>query len=42
LETYHKGAEVSMAIRGEEIHERVKYWIRPNIVNRIKEGSIQA
>lgn len=42
LETYHKGAKVTMAIRGEEIHTRVKYWIRPNIINRIKEGSIQA
>lgn len=42
LETYHKGAEVTMAIRGEEINPRVKYWIRPNIVNRIKEGSIRA
>ncbi len=42
LETYYKGAEVTMAIRGGEIHERVKYWIRPNIINRIKEGSIRA
>ncbi|MCB0707028.1 MAG: YpdA family putative bacillithiol disulfide reductase [Saprospiraceae bacterium] len=42
LETYHKGARVSMAIRGSEIGERVKYWIRPNIINRINEGSIKA
>lgn len=42
LETWQKGAEVTMAIRGGDIHERVKYWIRPNIVNRIKEGSIKA
>jgi len=42
LEAWQKGAEVTMAIRGGEIHERVKYWIRPNIVNRIKEGSIDA
>ena len=42
LETYYKGAEVTMAIRGDEIHPKVKYWIRPNIVNRIKEGSIKA
>lgn len=42
LECYYKGAEVTMAIRGEGIHPRVKYWIRPNIENRIKEGSIQA
>jgi len=42
LETYYKGSEVTMAIRGEEIDQKVKYWIRPNIVNRIKEGSIKA
>lgn len=42
LETYTKGAEVTMAIRGEEIYPKVKYWIRPNIINRIKEGSIKA
>jgi thioredoxin reductase (NADPH) len=42
LETYLHGAEVTMAIREEQIYEKVKYWIRPNIENRIKEGSIQA
>ncbi len=42
LETYYKGSEVTMAIREEEIYQRVKYWIRPNIVNRIEEGSIKA
>ena len=42
LETYYKGAEVTMVIRGEAINKRVKYWIRPNIENRIKEGSIKA
>jgi thioredoxin reductase (NADPH) len=42
LETYYKGAEVTMAIRESEIYPKVKYWIRPNIVNRIKEGSITA
>ncbi|NRB63695.1 MAG: YpdA family putative bacillithiol disulfide reductase [Saprospiraceae bacterium] len=42
LETYTKGAHVTMAIRGSGIHDRVKYWIRPNIENRIKEGSIEA
>ena len=42
LELYSKGARVTMAIRGGDIHENVKYWIRPNIVNRIKEGSIPA
>ena len=42
LELYHKGAEVTMIVREEEIGARVKYWIRPNIINRIKEGSIVA
>lgn len=42
LETFYKGAEVTMAIRESEIYPKVKYWIRPNIENRIKEGSIQA
>lgn len=42
LETLAKGAKVTMAIRGGEIHEGVKYWIRPNVINRIKDGSIKA
>jgi len=42
LETYRKGAKVSMVIRESDIGERVKYWVRPDIVNRIKEGSIKA
>lgn len=42
LETYQKGAHVTMAIRSGEIYPRVKYWIKPNIENRIAEGSIRA
>jgi thioredoxin reductase (NADPH) len=42
LETWRKGADVTMVIRGEDIGQRVKYWVRPDIVNRIKEGSIKA
>ncbi len=42
LETYYKGADVTMVIRKPEIKPTVKYWIRPNIINRIKEGSIKA
>ncbi len=42
LETYHKGAHVTMAIREDSISPRVKYWIKPNIENRIKEESIKA
>ncbi len=42
LETWRKGAEVTMVIRNESIGSRVKYWVRPDIENRIKEGSIKA
>lgn len=42
LETWRKGAEVTMVVRRPEIGERVKYWVKPDIENRIKEGSIQA
>lgn len=43
LETYRKGAKsVTMIIREKEIGKNVKYWARPDIVNRIKEGSIKA
>ena len=42
LETYRKGAEVTLVIRDAEVSHRVKYWIRPDIINRIKEGSIKA
>jgi thioredoxin reductase (NADPH) len=42
LETWRKGAEVTMVIRGGEVGRRVKYWAKPDIENRIKEGSIKA
>lgn len=42
LEIWRKGGDVTMVIRGKEIGERVKYWVRPDIENRIKEGSIKA
>jgi thioredoxin reductase (NADPH) len=42
LETFRKGADVTMVIRHDKIGERVKYWVRPDIENRIKEGSIKA
>ncbi len=42
LETFRKGAEVTMVIRESEINKRVKYWVKPDIENRIKEGSIKA
>ncbi len=42
LECWRKGAEVTMIVRESEIGERVKYWVRPDVLNRIEEGSIQA
>ncbi len=42
LESFRKGAHVTMVIKGAEIGKRVKYWVRPDIVNRIEEGSIKA
>lgn len=42
LETWRKGAEVTMVIREPEIGKSVKYWVRPDIENRIAEGSIKA
>jgi thioredoxin reductase (NADPH) len=42
LESFRKGAQVTMVIREGEIGKRVKYWVRPDIVNRIEEGSIKA
>ncbi len=42
LETWRKGADVTMVIREDSIRESVKYWVRPDIENRIKEGSIKS
>jgi thioredoxin reductase (NADPH) len=42
LESFRKGARVTMVIKGPEIGKRVKYWVRPDIVNRIEEDSIKA
>ena len=42
LETWRKGANVTMVIRESELRESVKYWVKPDIENRIKEGSIKA
>jgi len=41
LETWRKGAEVTMVVKDNTIGENVKYWVRPDIDNRIKEGSIK-
>ncbi len=42
LQCYRAGAKVTMVIRGDEVSEKVKYWIRPDLVNRIEEGAIKA
>ena len=42
LELYWTGARVTLVHRGPDIHRHVKYWIKPNIENRIKNGEIQA
>lgn len=42
LECWRKGADVTMVIRKGEIHHRVKYWVKPDVENRIAEGSIKA
>lgn len=42
LETYRKGANVTLVVRGEELGSYVKYWVRPDIENRIKEGEVKA
>jgi thioredoxin reductase (NADPH) len=42
LELYWTGARVTMVHRGPEIHRHVKYWIKPNIENRIKNGEVKA
>ena len=42
LEIYRKGGDVTMVVRQEEIGRRVKYWVKPDIENRIEEGSIKA
>ena len=42
LETYRKGANVTMIVRSGELGPHVKYWVRPDIQNRIKEGEVEA
>lgn len=42
LETFRKGANVTLVVRAESIGSRVKYWVRPDIENRIANGEVQA
>jgi thioredoxin reductase (NADPH) len=42
LDCYRHGARVSLIVRGPALADTVKYWIRPDLENRIKDGAIQA
>lgn len=42
LECYRKGAEVHLIVRNQGFTDKLKYWVKPDIENRIKEGSIKA
>ena len=43
LETFRKGCkEVTMIIREPKLNSNIKYWVKPDIENRIKENSIKA
>jgi thioredoxin reductase (NADPH) len=42
LELYRAGARVTLVHRRDRLSDSIKYWIRPDIENRIKEGSIEA
>ena len=42
LDLYRHGARVTLLVRAEAISERVKYWIKPDLENRIAAGRIRA
>jgi len=42
LELFWTGARVTLVHRGAGISKNVKYWIKPNIENRIKNGEVKA
>jgi thioredoxin reductase (NADPH) len=42
LEMFRAGAHVTLVHRGPQLKSTIKYWVRPDIENRIKEGSIAA
>jgi thioredoxin reductase (NADPH) len=42
LSCYRHGAEVTLVVRRGQLADQIKYWIRPDLENRIKEGSIRA
>jgi thioredoxin reductase (NADPH) len=42
LDCYRHGAQVTMIVRSAALSDKIKYWIKPDLENRIKEGSIRA
>lgn len=42
LETYRRGSDVTLVVRENQLKPGVKYWVRPDIENRIREGAIKA
>jgi len=42
LELYRHGARVTLVHRGADLHRHIKYWIKPDIENRIKNGEVAA
>lgn len=42
LDLFRHGAEVTLIYRGRELSRHIKYWIRPDLENRIRENSIRA
>ena len=42
LDCYRHGAEVTLIVRSPALSDKIKYWIKPDLENRIKEGSIRA
>lgn len=42
LDCYRHGAAVTLVVRSAELSDKIKYWIKPDLQNRIAEGSIRA
>jgi thioredoxin reductase (NADPH) len=42
LDLYRHGARVTLVVRARALSERIKYWIKPDLENRIRSGAIQA
>lgn len=42
LETFRNGAEVTLVVRYPDLKDTIKYWVKPDIENRIKDGSIKS